>query len=302
MCRLTRVHALCAVVCFAICGATAAVSANLNDLPTQAKFNLGTDAVERLRLVERLPMLTQRVAAASCAVTGGLDIEKHQDVLKASSREFNAIIRALKYGNPNFNVTSAEENRQILNDIDLVSEAWGYTKSAVYGRLSGRDDAANAIVIGSHNKALLSMTNTLAAEIHGHYGHPIDVKQSDAMALSIASRQAQLLQQIALAVCENQAADKELNELVALFDASLLALGGGMASVGLGPAPTEQIADELAALSQRWSAIKARYFLGNNAAKLDSSATQMLLADLNRELHALDHLADHYAAYASRLY
>ncbi|MCY4333345.1 MAG: hypothetical protein OXC60_01550 [Litoreibacter sp.] len=268
-----------------------------------ASISTDSDAIERLRLVDRLPMLTQRAAAASCALSAGIDIEANRGILKASSRDMGAVLRALTVGNPYLNVANPEPNRRILNDLDLLAEAWGYTKSAIYGRLAGRDDAANAELIASHSDALFAMATELSADLYGRYVRPIEIKQSDAMALFIAARQAQLMQQIALDACEIWAGHptnvqrERLETNVELFSASLTALRGGLSSAGLQAAPTPEIEAALTRRAENWAEIKGSFFSGDAP---QQEMARDLLRDLNTELSAIEELVAQYASYAAR--
>ncbi|MEM7471892.1 MAG: hypothetical protein AAF340_11130 [Pseudomonadota bacterium] len=306
---MTFTRQICCALSFVLLGSGAGLAADLaapKDDIVFAKLKIDSDAAERLRLANQLPMLTQRVAAASCAMSAGVAVEDNRDVLKASSREFGAIIRALTSGNPHMNIAGPEQNRRLLNDIEIVSEAWGYTKSAIYSRLSGRDDAENAVLIDAHSSAILAMTSTLAADFYGHYVQPFEIKQSDAMALTIASRQALLTQQIAHDACQFWASDsnavdgKKLQDTIQVYENSLTALRGGMANAGLQPAPTAQIADELTRSAASWAMLKKTHFTDVSSKPLNSDEKQAFLSDLNAELHNIERLVGHYVAFAER--
>ena len=104
---------------FAILAISQTANANpANDLAVLAQVDrpeIVSDAIDRIAQVTNLPMLTQRVAAASCAVTSGVDVEEAHNVLEEASTQFEAIIFALRDGNAELNIFGPEP-RSVLGE------------------------------------------------------------------------------------------------------------------------------------------------------------------------------------------
>lgn len=89
-------------------------------------FNAGvdSDSADRIRYSDRLTMLTQRVAAASCALTSDIAIEESHDHLEEAMHEIDIILDALLVGNENLHIMGAEKKKRIVLDIDALKQEW----------------------------------------------------------------------------------------------------------------------------------------------------------------------------------
>lgn len=105
----------------ATAGEAEALETLINLTDTQpGKWESGSDGSERIRLADRLMMLTQRVAASSCAVTSGVALEESHVYLENAIFEFDIILDALRYGNEDLHIMGPENDKRTLHDL-----AWG---------------------------------------------------------------------------------------------------------------------------------------------------------------------------------
>ena len=60
--------------------------------------DIDSDGADRIRYADRLAMLTQRVAAASCALTSDVAVEESYAYLEEAMHEMDIILEALRVG------------------------------------------------------------------------------------------------------------------------------------------------------------------------------------------------------------
>ena len=101
--------------------ATTGVSAN-QDKADAGKKDDG--AAAHINLSGKLRMLSQKVPAAACQAASGIGKEYAVGVLKDATGEFDAIIDALEFGNPDLGMPHPEERALTLDAIGKVRAAW----------------------------------------------------------------------------------------------------------------------------------------------------------------------------------
>ncbi|MCY4335527.1 MAG: type IV pili methyl-accepting chemotaxis transducer N-terminal domain-containing protein [Litoreibacter sp.] len=259
-----------------------------------------SDGADRIRYSERLSMLTQRVAAASCSLTSDVAIEESHFHLEEAMHEMDIILEALRVGNEKLHIFGPEKRKRTLHDIDELEEEWKETHGAVEAVLADGHDVDNAHIIDDHNLSLLKKAQVLASDISGQYSHPYELTQSHAMLLSIAGRQRMLTQKMAKDACEvwtgYHAEDgrADLIETMSIYENSLNALLNGMPAAGILAAPTPQIQEDLHILLDRWAIIKANLVKLIDGETLDMDQKYEIFHDLNLELDDLEHLIHDY--------
>ncbi|MGJ8621212.1 MAG: type IV pili methyl-accepting chemotaxis transducer N-terminal domain-containing protein [Yoonia sp.] len=288
-------------------GTTAAAqSAQIAPHETQAGLNIISDSAERIRQSGQLRTLTQQVAAASCAVTSGIDVEEAHDVLEHATAEFDRIIGALRLGDEELGILGPEKDRRTIADIDEVEHEWQAIHGAIENVLANGHDIESAHIIDDHNLRLLDLTTKLAADIAGEYAHPFEISAADAFLIEFAGRQRMLTQKIAKDACEvwtgyhADAAVKDLEATMNIFENSLFALRDGMPAMGIQPAPTEAIRSDLDGLITRWDVISANTAILVAGGELNEEQKSEVFHNLEVELIELDHLLEDYQAYAER--
>jgi len=269
-------HILCALACLAAAGTAQAQTSTTDH--TDVKLTIESDAVYRIKAADRLQMLTQRVAASSCALTSGVAVEESLEVLKTSEAEFDQLISALKYGDESLHIIGPEKRRITLHDIDMVLEEWAPTREAIEAVLKDNNDVHDAHIIDDHNLPLLDLTRTLASDIESQYVNPYEMTATTAMMMTIAGRQRMLTQQMAKDACEiwtgyhSEEAKEDLAKVMQIFETSLLALRDGMPSAGLEAAPTPKIKADLDSLLSRWAVIKPNQVKLIEGVEIDEAA------------------------------
>lgn len=265
-----------------------------------------SDSSDRINLANQLPMLSQRVAAAACAVTSHIEEDLSTEILETSYQQFERIVIALRDGDAELGIPEPEMRRMTLHDIDLVWTAWKPTHDAVMEVLADHDDVDAGHVIDDHNMEMLELTQILASDITGQYTHPYEVTQSNAMLINIAGRQRMLTQKMAKDSCEiwshyhEEEGRADLIETMQIFENSLVALRDGMPSLGIKAAPTAQIREDLDHLLERWAIIKGNQQILVDGGELDQAGKNEIIYDLNLELDELDLLVKHYTDYATK--
>jgi len=307
MWRLSFVHigvvfsAGVALTCGCFAGGALAQNA-----PVEVKLEAESDAVDRLYYAGRLPMLTQRVAAASCALSSDIEVEASHEILASYAEEFETIILALEHGNPDLHILSPEMDRRVVRDIRELWAEWLETRDAVQAVLKDGHDIDSAHVVDDHNLALLEISEKLVADISAEYSNPFELTQQDALAVRIAGRQRMLTQKMAKDACEiwthyhEETAIPDLIASMDIFEKSMTALLDGVPAMGIRPAPTPEIREDLVRILDRWAVIRKNQDTLVNGGELSVEDRTEIFHDLNLELEELHVLVGHYRAHAER--
>ncbi len=291
---------------FLLHGPAAAQSVSAEVQLNSANFDIESDGADRIRVAGQLRTLTQQVAAASCAVTSGVDVEEAHDILEYAMHQFDKDLNALRNGDESLHILGPEKRRLTLQDLDHVEEEWMSIHGAVEAILADDNDVESAHIIDDHNLKLLELTTILAADISSQYSHPYEVTTSDAMLIEIAGRQRMLSQRLAKDACEvwtgyhAEEAREDLAKTMVVFDTSLNALRYGMPEAGVNAAPNDIIAADLDSILARWDIIKVNLQTLVEGGTLDMDQKYEVFHDLEIELVELEHLLDDYRDYAER--
>lgn len=268
--------------------------------------DLVSDGPDRMRLADRLTMLTQKVAASSCALTSDVAIEESHAHLEEAMHEVDIILSALRDGNEQLHILGPEKSRRTLHDIDVLEEEWQETHGAVEAVLREGHDVHSAHIIDDHNLSLLDKATVLSSDIVGQYAHPFEITQADAMLISIAGRQRMLTQKMAKDACEiwtgyhAELGREDLTETMSIFENSLNALRYGMPAAGIQEAPTDEIRADLDSLLDPWGILRGNLDQLLAGQELDMDQKYEIFHDLNVELDELEHLIHDYKVYVER--
>ena len=74
-------------------------------------YEIQSDGADRILLAGKLRTLTQQVAASSCAVTSGIDVDEAHDVLEQATADFDRYIAALREGDADLNIRGPKKTR-----------------------------------------------------------------------------------------------------------------------------------------------------------------------------------------------
>lgn len=268
--------------------------------------NIDSDGGDRIRLAQRLTMLTQKVAASSCALTSDVAIEESHYHLEEAMHEVDIIVDALLNGNDVLHVFGPEERRLTAHDIEDFFEEWKETHGAIESVLADGHDVDNAHIIDDHNLSLLEKATILESDITSQYAHPYELTQADSLMLSIAGRQLMLTQKMAKDACEiwtGYHADlgrEDLEKTMVIFENSLNALLTGLPEAGIQAAPTPEIKTDLDHILARWEIIRGNLDLLLAGEELDADQKFEIFHDFNLELEEINHLVHDYKQYTQR--
>lgn len=272
----------------------------------ESGMGLASDGATRIRLAGRLGMLTQRVAAASCALSSGVAIDLSHDKLETALHEMNIILDALRYGNEDLGVLGPEENGGLLRDLEEMEAEWSPTRGAVEAMLANDQNVENAHLIDDHNVKLLELATVLKSDVMGEYTDPFTMTQADALLVKLATRQKMMTQKMAKNACEIwsdynvDAGRAELLETMQIFDFTIRALRFGEADYGIVPAPTPEIAETLDKILAGWSGIRDDLDALATGASLDAEGRERLFVTFNAELDDLDRVVFGYKEHAKQ--
>ena len=216
----------------------------------------------RVNQSAKLRVYSEEIAAASCRLSAGIDAELAKDDLARARTSVSAILNSLRDGNPSMGIPSAERYSTNLKSIERVTNIWAEMDEASATLLNGTADGAGMRTVSASYPEMFESTSILASDISGQYSDPVELLQSDALALNFVSRQAVLLARMERIVCgmatgnSSLGSADELAETVDLFDRSLSALRDGLPNAGIQAPPSTAVAESLALIQSKWNAEK----------------------------------------------
>lgn len=217
---------------------------------------------QRIDFSGKLRMLSQRIVAAGCNYAVGIDAENSGAVLRATSAEFQRIVDALEFGDPDLGIIGPEERRRTLVGIRKLRELWDPTNATAQRIAQGDRSPETVQLLANQSAPLLEMAKLLVSEISAEYSDPTALLQADALVIDIAGRQRMLAQRMSKNVClastgiNRDTATAELAGAAQMFEVSLMALRHGMADTGIKEPPNEEIATGLDVVIEDWNGLK----------------------------------------------
>lgn len=241
-----------------------AAATTMQVAPSPALANTENGDQMRITVANELRTHTRKIAAAACHIAEGINLDGSQQKLADTTAEFDVFLDTLKNGNTDFGIPTAEERRKTLVAIEAVEALWATSRTNAQDVLDNgaSEDVVAQIVQG--NAALLTQVEILTAEITGQYANPAEMVIADSFLIEIATRQRTLIQEMEIKSCMMRlgiAATESaasLESAMQVFAASLDALQNGLASAGVRPPPTSEIADGLAQVSGDWAELRPR--------------------------------------------
>ncbi len=226
------------------------------------QYREDTGASQRIDLSGKLRMLSQRIPAAACNYTAGIESATSNTVMNAAIAEFDAIMHALEFGDETLGVIGVEERRKTIVGLGKLRELWEPMRDTANQIGTGGGTAETVATLAEQSADVLKMAQRIVSEISGQYSDPTALLQSDAITIDIAGRQRMLTQRMSKNVCliasgmTVVAAIEELNDAAQMFDISLGALRSGMDDAGIVPPPTADISAGLAIVLADWGTIQ----------------------------------------------
>jgi hypothetical protein len=251
---------MCAVL--PIAALTLTTSAHAEEISAKARYAKEIGASERINYSGKLRMLSQRVVATSCNAAAGIAPGKSEKAMQAAKAEFNQIVKALEFGDPDLGIRGEEKRKKTIRRIGMLNELWG-PMAAELSSVENNDAAQDVIpAIADNSAPLLEMAKLLVSDLSAQYSDPHSLVQANAMLVDISGRQRMLAQRMSKNVCllasgvNVETAKPELEKTAEIFETSLYALRGGMVSVGINPPPNDAIASGLDVVVNDWTALR----------------------------------------------
>ena len=217
---------------------------------------------ERINFSGKLRMLSQRIPAAACNLTAGVDPENSRAVLKSATLEFEKIIYALEHGDETLGIHGPEKRRKTLAAIAALHADWDIVDQDAHAMYESEANPELNEDIAAHDIALLEEAKLLASEINGQYSDPTAVVQADALRIDIAGRQRMLTQKMSKEACyilsgiNVEVYKKAINGTANMFDVSLEALRHGMPEAGIKASDDASINAGLDKVASHWNSLK----------------------------------------------
>lgn len=239
-------------------------AAHAGDTQTKSKADYAKEigASERVNYSGKLRMLSQRVVATSCNYAGGIDPNSSGTAMQSAMDEFNLIVDALEFENPDLGINGAEKRRKTVRRIGMLRDEWAPVATGLEAVANGETTPAHLRSIAENSAPLLDMAKLLVSDLSAQYSDPNAMTQSFAMLVDISGRQRMLTQRMSKNVClaasgiNADAAKAELAATAQLFETSLMALHSGMMEAGIAPPPNDEINEGLEVVVSDWQALK----------------------------------------------
>lgn len=245
-------------------------------------------ASERVNYSGKLRTLSQRVVATSCNYVAGIDPEASGAAMRAAQEEFNMIVDALEFGNPDLGIHGEEKRRKTQARIGELRDEWVPVSAGLDAISDGGASSVQVESLAQLSTPLLELAKLLVSDLSAQYSDPNAMLQADAMLVDISGRQRMLAQRMSKNFCllasgvGGDAAKAELAATADLFEASLIALNGGMLNAGINPPPNKDIADGLAVVLEDWDTLKPIVEAALSGAAFDTETRAEVFHGMNR--------------------
>jgi hypothetical protein len=279
----------------AIAAEPAGVSGPVEPQVVQVALVEEAGASERIDYSGKLRMLSQRIPAAACNVAAEIATEQAVGLLDGATKEFDKIVNALEFGDPDLSIIGEEKRRKTIARIHDLREVWLPVKAAAEAMVAGDHGAAHVDLIIAQNMGVLDAAQLLVSELVGEYSNPAAMLQADSMLIDISGRQRMLSQKISKESCMIWSGRGTADTTAALagtmdmFEVSLMALRNGMAEAGIKNPPNADIEAGLDVVIGEW-AVLMPVLEGLKAGQIPDEATRAatfaglntLMTDMNK--------------------
>ncbi|QHQ36107.1 type IV pili methyl-accepting chemotaxis transducer N-terminal domain-containing protein [Algicella marina] len=218
----------------------------------------------RYTIAGRQRMLSEGMASAICLSRLNVEQEENESDLYVMRNVFDWYHLGINGGNSGLEL-QAEQSRLVRRKWERVDKVW-QDLSVKYDRvLEGvyiPESDFNAII---DETALLSdLNNSLVVSFRSEYEDEIsaDGGLGNALLIDLYERQRMLGKKLSKDICliaQNYNVEESrasLVETVGIYENSVRAFIEGMPALGVPPAPTEEIRDQLELVSQNWASIR----------------------------------------------
>ena len=274
-------------------------------LPAQAEQLLIEDnAEQRINFSGKLRMLSQRIPAAACHLSRGIDVEGANALLIAAPLEFEKILNGLEFGDADLNIQQPESNRKSLHRIHELRARWEPLKAAVDKVQDGTATEADLNYILTENMGVLDAAISLVSQLVKQYSNPNAVTHANLMLIDISGRQRMLTQKMSKESCINRTehstpeTTEQLQGTMRIFEASLDALRHGLPEAGINPPPNPTISAGLDVVYEDWNSVKPVLVEILSGRDLNDKADARKFQGLNTTMGNMNKVVGMYAAAA----
>ena len=232
-----------------------AVQAQTTDLQTTVEYE---GSRIRVNLSGRLRHITQEVAAASCSLVAGFDRDVSMGRLVSSRTEFDNLFTSLVHGNKRLGIPSREDASRVKTGLTTLLKVWASSSVTTLKMLTADELDAYGTTVALNTLEQSAVTQALSEEFIAEYVNPAELFAADALTVSIAGRQLQLIRQMERQSCgvlsgnEGYGNRADLEASIEVFENSLNALRDGLAAAGVIAPPNETVADQVTAIATLW--------------------------------------------------
>lgn len=276
------------------------------DLAEQAKvigavLGVEDNAEQRINFSGKLKMLSQRIPAAACHLTQGIDPEGASKLIVAAPAEFEKILSALEFGDDELNTVHPEDRRMTLHKLHELRQKWEPMKAAAskIADATANDDVSYVL---THNMVVLGGAQSLVSELVQQYSNPNAVTFAGLLLVDISGRQRVLTQKIAKESCimttvyESEETANDLQGTMSIFEASLEALRFGLSDLGIKTPPSTSISEGLETVVADWSSVKPYITNVIAGGELDAPEAVTKFQGLNTTMANMNNAVGMYAA------
>ena len=277
-------------------------------LTEQTEIIIDMGAANRVIAADLLRTLSQEIPAAVCYLHHDVDVEEASELLGKSIARFDETVLALLHGDESRGIIGPETLFKVAREIEELIVAWEPIHDAALTVLTDPSDRAAVEVVYDSADRMLDQTYHLLSEIEAEYSNPVELLQSDMLLLEVSGRLAMMTQRMAYEACRvwsgegNAALIEDLQKTIGQFEVGMRALTDGMPELGIKPAPTAEIAENLKHVASDWSVINGYLETVISGAEMSVDDRANLYHLLAVKLHKVEELEDLYQAYSKRVY
>lgn len=212
-----------------------------------------------INLAGKQRMLTQKMSKEVFFIAKGIDVSKNTENLKKTEALFDKTLTGLINGDSTLNLPKTE-NKEILAQLQKVSDLWKPFKANIDSVIAGKADKAILEAIAKENLPLLKEMNKAVQMYTKASGSKLDPQM--AKTINLAGKQRMLTQKMTkeLLLIANgidvEGNKANLKKTAGLFEKTLNGLIKGDSDLGLEPTKDAAIAKQLEMVQQIWADYK----------------------------------------------
>ena len=146
-----------------------------------------------INLAGKQRMLTQKMSKEALFIAKGIDVDKNKEALAKTSELFDKTLKGLISGDKELNLPKTE-NKEILAQLEKVTELWKSFKANIDKVIEGKSDKATLEAIAKENLPLLKNMNEAVGMYAKASGSKLDPKM--AKKINLAGKQRMLTQKM----------------------------------------------------------------------------------------------------------